>query len=425
MAEVYRGVVAGERGTSRPVAIKRLRQELGQERAAVELFVHEARVALKLNHANLVHALELVRDEQGYALVCEWLECASLASMIERGGKLPWPAAVYVGKALCSALTYLHSLRGADGRAHGIIHRDVTPANVLVSRSGEVKLGDFGVAWTTAESPPVRITAAGTPGFAAPEQGQGAAFDLRVDVYGVGATLRAIVAEPPPALAEVLAKACAPTAAGRFSDAATLGMALDEVATRLGAPAQDQVVRHWLDACGGVPVRAPPLLDGAVQTILGGALRYEEVTPVMTPPRGRYRRALLVASSLAALALAVALLAYWPPKEPPAPAPPAAPPPTAEPAPPPAAEPTPPPTPARRSGIVNLNTMPWANVTIGGKPAGDTPLKDLKLAEGRHVLFLAHPPQNLHRRVTIEVVADKTQTVVVDLHTGTVTVRVQ
>ncbi|MBI3178956.1 MAG: serine/threonine protein kinase [Deltaproteobacteria bacterium] len=435
MAEVYRGIIAGERGTSRPVAIKRLRQDLRGEPTAVELFVHEAQIALQVNHPNVVHALELVRDEQGYALVCEWLECASLASMVERSGKLPWPAAVYVGRALCSALTYLHGLRGVDGRARGIIHRDVTPANVLVSRSGEVKLGDFGVAWSTVETPQVRVTAAGTPGFTAPEQAPGSEPDARIDLYGVGATLRAIVAEPPPELGEILDKACAPVPDLRFANAEALANALSDVAERLGAPSESEVVRHWLDACGGVPVRSPSLLDGAVQSVLGGALRYDEVTPVVAPRPQRRRRAVLAATLVAAAAAVVVVASFWRGDESPVPTPPAqAPAASSAPLPEPttvAAAPVEPhvdaarPTPERKSGIVNLNAVPWASVTIDGQAAGDTPLKDLKLAEGRHVVFLTHPPQQLRRRVTIEVVADKTQTFVVDLRRGGVTVRMQ
>src|SRR5690606_24740272 len=125
---------------------------------------------------NVVSGLELSRDEQGYYLVCEWLDCVSLAEAHERLGPLPWPVVVAVGEARCDALCYLHGLSDADGAPAPLIHRDITPANVLLTRGGEVKLADFGVATclggAQAEAKgSVQLCEVGTPGFRAPEQG--------------------------------------------------------------------------------------------------------------------------------------------------------------------------------------------------------------------------------------------------------------
>ena len=241
-AEIFRGAICGERGTYRIVAVKKLRPELREAPAAVELFVHEAKIALALAHPHVLHAIELVRDEGGYALVYEWLDAASLEEIHGRLGSLPWPCAVYLGRALCSALAYLHAAPGVDGTPLGIVHCDVTPANILASAQGVVKLGDFGIA----RSPhrPTGAARCGTQGFAAPEQAREGTVDARADIFGLGATLRAVVAEPPSTLAAVLARACASRPGERFRDAVAFDAALAAVAASAGLNLGPESLAH-------------------------------------------------------------------------------------------------------------------------------------------------------------------------------------
>jgi serine/threonine-protein kinase len=445
MAEVYRGVLAGERGTQRDVAIKRLRAELRDDPAAVELFVNEARLAVRMAHPNVVHALELTRDDDGYALVCEWLDCVSLAELRERFGPLPWRAVLYAGQSVCQALDYLHDLNGA-----GVVHRDVTPANVLVTSSGQVKLGDFGVAWCAVNQPLVDVQSAGTPGFAAPEQRGGALVDARADLFGLGASLAALANELPRPLAAVLERAGRVEPAERFESARAFEMALQEAAESLQTRIEPSAMRSWIDEHGGLPRRAaPPSIDGAVSSILGGAPQRRPTAPggEITSLKERRRLApvlvalLLIAVLAGALGWAIsrshrerqpsaaepAVAVVQPPAGRPAETPslPSPPPPNIE-------RPAPalmsparpriarPPLEPPVNGTVYLNAVPWAAVTIDGNRIGNTPIRNLALAAGRHRVVLENSPQALQREVEIQVTGDESQVFLVDLRRGTV-----
>lgn len=441
MAEVYRGVLSGERGTQRAVAIKRLRDELRHDAAAVELFVNEARLAVRMTHPNVVHALELTRDEEGYALVLEWLDCASLTELRERFGPLPWRAVLYVGHAVCQALDYLHGLGGADA---GVVHRDVTPSNIVVTASGQVKLGDFGVAWCAADPPLVGVQSAGTPGFAPPEQTGSATVDARADLFGLGVSLMSLAAELPAPLTEVLARASRDTPSERYQSARAFEAALQKVAQTLQTRCEPSAIRSWIDGHGGFPEpRAPRSIDGAVGSILGGRMTRRQTTPGgdCALPRERRRLApgLLAPLVIGVVAGALGWATLRPPadEQPAAAVPPSAtsregaPQPTEAPSP-----PAPPPTamagkPAQPSmpgsrpasstaGTVYLNAVPWATVTIDGARIGNTPIRSLKLGAGHHRVVLENPPQRLNCEVEIEVTSDASQVFVVDLRHSTV-----
>ncbi|MEE8410573.1 MAG: serine/threonine-protein kinase, partial [Myxococcota bacterium] len=316
MAEVYRGVLLGERGTRRDVAIKRLRPDLRNDSAAVELFVNEARLAVRLSHPNVMHALELARDDDGYALVCEWLDCASLVDLHHLFGPLPLAAVLHVGRSVCGALDYLHHLDGGDG---SVVHRDVTPANVFVTCRGQVKLGDFGVAWCRDESSFVEVKAAGTPGFAAPEQTAAGSVDARTDVFGLGASLAVLSEDPPASLASVLQRASALDPTDRFDSAIDFDDALAGVARELAVEVGPKALHSWLDAHGGIPRRPPPpSLDGAVQSILSGVsgLGDEPTTDEhrllvpAPPPVRRWSRTITVSVAAVVLIVAAVSLLY-------------------------------------------------------------------------------------------------------------------
>ncbi|MBI5507351.1 MAG: serine/threonine protein kinase [Deltaproteobacteria bacterium] len=435
MAEVFRGALVGERGTDKPVAIKRLRAGLRDDPAAVDLFVREAKISLSLSHPHIVHALELIHDDHGYALVCEWLQCASLAELRRRFGPLPWPALVYVGHALARALDYLHK-RACEC---GLVHRDVTPANVVLTADGEVKLGDFGVATGDDPTASVRVVTGGTPAFAAPEQLTGGAVDPRTDIFGLGATLKAVVEEIPVPLKDLLDRATAADPGCRFDSALTFDRVWTGTARRLVTGSGADALKHWLDEKGGIPaLTARPELDRHLSSILKEALQppATDATLVATP---RPRRSWPVVFAVALLALGgVALWSqvYSAATSAPSPAPP-----TAMPADFLAAEVAPvaerrfvaseTPVRARRpaapkkTGQLSLNAIPWAAVAVDGRELGNTPLKGIELTEGRHVLKLVHGPQGLRREVVVDIEGGVTQTLVIDLRRGTVDRRVE
>ena len=436
MAEVFRGAIQGERGTGRSVAIKRLRPDLHDDPAAVELFVREAQVSLSLNHPNVVHALELTRDEAGYALVCEWLEGASLDDLRRRLGLLPPACVVYVGQALTQALTYVH--KSALGGA-GLVHRDVTPANVFVTTDGQVKLGDFGVALCDDRPSFVTVKAAGTLEFAAPEQLSGGPVDVRTDVFGLGKTLRAIALELPAPLGAVLSRACAPEPDARFASAEEFGVAWTQAASSVPEPTSADAMSTWITTAGGLPA-APtaPRLDDHVSSLLKNALDPGlTATPaVATPPTRRVPVFAALGGAVVVASVGLWAALQWPDEQaskltPSSPAASPLPPPVELPSPLPVEvhnTPTEPsairrPLPVRKSGLVSLNAIPWASVDLDGRGLGNTPLKGLELIEGKHLLILVNPAQGLRREIVVEVTPGTRQTFLVDLRRGTVNKR--
>ena len=131
------------------MVLKRILPALAADPAFVRMLVDEAHIASTLNHSNLVQVLDLGKSGDQFFLVLEFVDGWSLEQVRRRAQKarmkLPLPLALYVVSALCRALAYVHT-RKRDGKPLGIVHRDVTPQNVLLSREGEVKLADFGIA---------------------------------------------------------------------------------------------------------------------------------------------------------------------------------------------------------------------------------------------------------------------------------------
>ena len=149
MAEIFLALQQGEQGFKKPVVLKRILPALAADPKFVRMFVDEAHIASTLNHSNLVQVLDLGKAGGQYFLVLEFVDGWSLEQVRRRARdaklKLTLPLALYVVGALCRGLAYVHT-RERQGKSLGIIHRDVTPQNVLISQHGEVKLADFGIA---------------------------------------------------------------------------------------------------------------------------------------------------------------------------------------------------------------------------------------------------------------------------------------
>jgi len=184
MAEVF---LARRRaaGVEKFLVVKRMRPERANDARFLELFVREARLSMSLAHQNIVPVFDFGRIDDQVFIAMERVEGKDLGSTLTRGGALQPLLAAFVAAECCQALDYAHHRRGPDGLALGIVHRDVTPRNVMLSWSGEVKLTDFGIASLAGDAAAV----IGTPGYMAPEQAKGESVDHRADVYAVGAVL--------------------------------------------------------------------------------------------------------------------------------------------------------------------------------------------------------------------------------------------
>jgi serine/threonine protein kinase len=187
MGEVY---LARRRaaGIEKWLVVKRMRPERAGDARFLELFMREARLSMSLAHQNIVPVFDFGRIDEEVFLAMERIEGKDLGSSLGRAGAPLSPLlAAFVAAECCQALDYAHRRRGPDGAPLGIVHRDVTPRNVLLSWSGEVKLTDFGIAALAGDE---AKSALGTPAYMAPEQARGEPLDARADVYAVGLVLR-------------------------------------------------------------------------------------------------------------------------------------------------------------------------------------------------------------------------------------------
>ena len=187
MGEVY---LARRRaaGVEKWLVVKRMRPERAGDARFLDLFMREARLTMSLAHQNIVPVFDFGRIDDQVFLAMERVEGKDLGSSITKAGKgMPPVLAAFVAAEACQALDYAHRRKSPEGTDLGIVHRDVTPRNVLLSWAGEVKLTDFGIAALAGDTP---SKMAGTPAYMAPEQARGEALDVRADVYAVGMVLR-------------------------------------------------------------------------------------------------------------------------------------------------------------------------------------------------------------------------------------------
>ena len=191
---VYLAQIPG--GANPPCAIKTIRPSLAADRDFVESLLQEARICARLDHPNIVRLLELGKADGVYFLAMEYVDGISLkellAGLSRRGCLLPVKLGCFVVSEVARALHFAHHLGDEQDRPLGIVHRDVVPANIMISASGDVKLLDFGIATAAAELRHHRTGSGlikGTLGYLSPEQAQGRALDGRSDLFSLGVVL--------------------------------------------------------------------------------------------------------------------------------------------------------------------------------------------------------------------------------------------
>ncbi len=230
-ADVYKAI---DRRLGRVVALKRIRPDRPQTRRAVQRFVQEARAIARLNHFNIVQVYDIGQDDDGLFIAMEYIEGESLGVKLRRDGAQSLRYALDLGRQLCRALDIAHS--------QGVIHRDVKPRNILLSKDGVPKLVDFGLASTgNSEDGTAEGAGLGTLYYAAPEQFASArGVDARADVFAVGATLYEVITGQSPsqvresllpdAVRPVLLKALARDREDRYAAVDELEQALRNIA---------------------------------------------------------------------------------------------------------------------------------------------------------------------------------------------------
>jgi serine/threonine protein kinase len=290
-AEVFLATKRGAKGTEKRLVVKRLLPEHARSERLRTMFIHEAHLAMRLAHPNLVHVYELSDDPDGGLLLSmEYVDGADLARVLaevkKRGERLPVPIALRVVEQAARGLHYAHEYKDEGADPLAIVHRDISPQNILVSKSGVVKVADLGVASASI----VRDQTGVQPGklrYMSPEQARGEKVDRRCDVYALGVVLYEVLRlaspygdrkgaalarsvtnarfDPPLAKAPdipddvrpVLLRALAPDPALRTRTARDLAEALAQILFARGASVDDAAVEAalapYIEAAGEIP----------------------------------------------------------------------------------------------------------------------------------------------------------------------------
>ncbi|HSS00210.1 MAG TPA: serine/threonine-protein kinase, partial [Kofleriaceae bacterium] len=194
MAEVFRSKAFGVEGFERLVAVKRILPTIAEDKEFIRMFIEEAKLAVQLNHANIAQIFDLGVVDGSYYIALEHVHGRDLRAIFERcrdlAEAMPIAQACFVAMKVCEGLDYAHNKRDQAGRELQLVHRDVSPQNILISFEGEVKLIDFGVAKAAGASPRTQAEILkGKLGYMSPEQARGGHVDRRSDVFSCGIVL--------------------------------------------------------------------------------------------------------------------------------------------------------------------------------------------------------------------------------------------
>lgn len=201
MAVTYRARMTGAAGVTKPCVIKQILPHFVDDADFVEMFIGEARVVASMSHSNIAQIFDFGEVDGQYFIAMELVQGQPLSKVLRRAQRMgmasfPEPLALHVASKLCDGLDYAHRHVGEDGQALGLVHRDVSPDNVLISYEGEVKVIDFGIAKVTSavEAKTSPGTLKGKYPYFSPEQAQGRQdLDARTDVYAAGVVLYEMV----------------------------------------------------------------------------------------------------------------------------------------------------------------------------------------------------------------------------------------
>ena len=199
MAEVFVAESAGIEGFRKQVAIKRVLPQLSAKTEFIDMFLDEARLSGRLAHSNVVSVFDIGVGDNTYFIVMEYVDGADLKQVMEYQKKQARPMSVesacFIVTKICQGLAYAHDLHTPDGEPLNIVHRDVTPANVLITRHGEIKIVDFGLAKASSQlaSSDAGVIK-GKFGYLAPETVMELGADKRVDIFAAGIILWELLA---------------------------------------------------------------------------------------------------------------------------------------------------------------------------------------------------------------------------------------
>ncbi|WP_437650624.1 serine/threonine protein kinase [Sorangium sp. So ce362] len=301
MAAVWAARLVGSRGFQKIVAIKTMLPEFGDDPAFEAMFLDEARLASRIRHPHAVEIVEL-GDENGVLyIVMEWVDgdtISTLNKQVKSAGGVPLPILLRIASSICAGLHAAHELRDDDGKLVDLVHRDISPQNVMVSFDGIVKIVDFGVAKATGRLHETRVAGQlkGKIPYLSPEQLTSGKVDRRSDIFSLGVLLyttlsgyhpfrgrsdaktmenilrfapvplRELVPDVPFDLAVAIERALAKDPADRWNDCASFQRTIDQIAISLGIAVSDGDVGHFVrDTLGDIVSERRKKLATAIQ----------------------------------------------------------------------------------------------------------------------------------------------------------------
>jgi len=358
MAEVFKGRSSGAAGFEKIVAIKRILPHLSDDQDFISMFIDEAKLSANLNHSNIGQVFEFGKIENCYFIAMEYIHGKDLRAIQQsfqaQNQRMPLAMAIRIVLDVCNALEYAHNKRGPDNRNLEIVHRDVSPQNILTSFEGAVKLIDFGIAKALSRSTKTADgNLKGKFGYMSPEQVDGAAVDSRSDIFALGTVmfevltgtrlfqgeselatlekvrqaqipvLSAMVPDLPHPLEAILGRALARRPEDRFQRAEEMHEALERFCQETRQVYSTKQLSHWMksnfrEALPGAGAAAEADPNALFQTRpdppVGSQTLPDPLPMKVPPPDGQERKSRETEDRVAALR--ASLLGTSPPPEP-------------------------------------------------------------------------------------------------------------
>jgi TonB family protein len=320
MAEVWKARMRGVEGFQKIVAIKKILPHLSDNREFIDMFIDEAKLAAQLNHNNIIHIYDLGKIQNSYYIAMEFVDGYDLKTILKHAEERTHPVTIelslFIASKIAAALDYAHRKRDFDNRDIGLVHRDVSPQNVLISQEGDIKLCDFGIAKAASKASHTQAGALkGKLQYMSPEQAWGKAIDKRSDIFALGTVLFEMLAgrklftgeneisileqvrearvEPPskfndeiaPEIDRIVLKALEKEPANRYQTAAEMARDIDSVLYEMKptpTSADLAIYMHRLNAATPVVATPPPLVEP--KPVVATAPKPVTVIPPPPPP---------------------------------------------------------------------------------------------------------------------------------------------
>ena len=282
MAELFRAKITSVEGFEKLVAIKKILPNLTQDSNLINMFIDEAKLAAMLTHQNIVQIYDLGSMEGAYFIAMEYIQGKDLSVLSnkskEKGLPLPLEYALYITSRICSGLDYSHNLKDFQGNPLKLIHRDISPQNILVTYEGEVKIVDFGIAKAARKTADTREgLIKGKVAYMSPEQAAGKTIDHRSDIFSAGILLyemitgvrmfdgadlnvldkvrnadfqkaETIVSELPAEVSEILRRALARAPSRRYKSCVAMLADLEECLSSFAVRPRAEGLSHYMKA---------------------------------------------------------------------------------------------------------------------------------------------------------------------------------